>query len=163
MNGFDLAIIVVILLFAAIGVLRGLVREVFSLLAWAAAGAVSWLFAKDVADWFINSIQDPILRRLVAFVVLFGTVFILTAIAAFFVRRLFFEGRLKTPDHVLGGLFGAARGVAVIVIIFLLAALSSFPREPWWHESYLAGYFQSLALWVLNFFPPDIAHYFSYR
>ena len=163
MNGFDLAIIVVILLFAGIGVLRGLVREVFSLLAWAAAGLISWLFAKDISDWFINSIQAPTLRRLVTFAVLFATVFILVSIAAFFVRRLFFEGRLKTPDHVLGGLFGAARGAAAIVIVFLLAALTAFPREPWWRESYLAGYFQSLALWVVNFFPADIAHYFSYR
>jgi membrane protein required for colicin V production len=163
MNGFDLAIIVVILVFAGIGVLRGLVREVFSLLAWAAAGLISWLFVKDVDGWFINSVQDPLLRRLVASVVLFGTVFILTSIGSFFVRRLFFEGRLKTPDHVLGGLFGAARGAAMITIVFLLAALTAFPREPWWRESYFAGYFQSLALWVVNFFPADIAHYFSYR
>jgi len=163
MNGLDLAIIVVILLFAVIGVLRGFVREVFSLLAWAGAGGISWLFAKDISDWFINSIQDSVLRRLAAFVVLFAVVFILITVAAFFVRRLFFEGRLKTPDHILGGIFGAARAAAVIVIIVLLAGLTSIPREPWWHESYLVGYFQSLALWVLDFFPLDIAHHSSYR
>ncbi len=163
MNGFDLAIALIILLFAAIGALRGLVREIFSLLAWAVAGVMSWLFANDLADALSKSIQDPVLRRLLASVALFVGVFILVTIAAFFVRKFFFEGKLKTPDHVLGGLFGAFRGVAVIVIIFLLAGLTSFPRNPWWHESYFAGYFQSLALWVLDFFPADIAHYFSYR
>ena len=163
MNGLDLAIIVVILLFAAIGVLRGFVREVFSLLAWVVAGGISWLFAKDISDWFINSIQNSGLRRLAAFAVLFAVVFILITVVSFFVRRWFFQGRLKTPDHVLGGIFGAARGAVVIVIIVLLVGLTSIPHKPWWHESYLVGYFQSLALWVLNFFPPDIAHYFSYR
>jgi membrane protein required for colicin V production len=50
----------------------------------------------------------------------------------------------------------------VVAILILLAGLTPFPADPWWHASQLIPYFQELALWLKQFLPADIAASFKY-
>lgn len=162
MNGLDAVLLAALIVFAAIGAFRGLVREVFSLAAWVLAALAASMFSMEVAEWLKGSIAEPALRRIASFSLVFGVTFVLVAALGFLLRKLFFQGRLKTPDHVLGGFVGAARGMALIVIAVLVAGVTPFPKTSWWRGSYLMGHFQDLALWVVTFIPPDVARYFSY-
>ena len=38
-------------------------------------------------------------------------------------------------DRSLGALFGAARGVLIVLVVALLAGLTSAPRQPFWRDS----------------------------
>lgn len=163
MNSFDLAILIVVLLFGAIGVLRGLTREALSLLGWFAAGMVAWLFGEEAGGYFSERVQDETARHILGFVVLFFGVFAATGIASLLLRRLVLAANLDAVDRVLGGLLGGARGLAIVVIIVTLAGLTSFPRENWWRESQLAPRLEPLALRVLEFVPVEVARQFSYR
>ncbi len=163
MNGFDFAILIVVLLFAAIGALRGLTREALSLLGWFAAGMVAWLFGEDAGAYFAERVQDETARHILGFVVLFFGVFAATAIASLLLRKLVLAANLDTVDRVLGGLLGGVRGLAIVIIIVILAGLTSFPREDWWRESRLAPALESLALRALEFAPVEVARQFSYR
>jgi membrane protein required for colicin V production len=69
---------------------------------------------------------------------------------------------LTGTDRLIGVFFGAARGGVVVATLILLAGLTAFPRDPWWHDSQLIPYFQDLALWLKGFLPPDIAKNFQY-
>lgn len=162
MNGLDLVLAAVVMLFAALGAFRGLIREVFSLAAWVLGGLAAWALSAPVTGLLANSISEPAMQRVAAFALVFGVIFVLVTVSGFFVRKLLFEGKLKTPDHVLGAFIGAVRGVAIIVIVVLIAGVTPFPKTAWWRGSYLMGYFQDLALWVLSFVPPDVARYFTY-
>jgi membrane protein required for colicin V production len=163
MNSFDLAILVIVLLFAAIGALRGLTREALSLLGWFAAGMAAWLFGADAGAYFTERVQDETARNILGFVVLFFGVFVATAIASLLLRKLVFAANLDTVDRVLGGLLGAVRGLAIVVIVVTLAGLTPFPRESWWLESQFAPMLESLAVRALEFVPVEVARQFSYR
>jgi membrane protein required for colicin V production len=162
MNSFDLAILVVVLLFGAIGALRGLTREALSLLGWFAAAMIAWLFGEDAGAYFAERVQDETARHILGFVVLFFGVFAATAIASLVLRKLVLAANLDTADRVLGGLLGGLRGLAIIVIVVTLAGLTPFPREDWWRESRFAPSLESLALRVLEFVPAEVARQFSY-
>lgn len=163
MNGFDLAIIVVVLLFGAIGALRGFMRELMAAVAWATSLVCSWLLADKVATRLPHALVDPLLRRMIAFFGLLIAVWLAMTIVAFLLRKLLFPGSLTGSERALGAVVGAARGVVVVLVIVLLAGLTPLPKEPWWQESRLAGYFEQVATRALTLLPLDVARQFSYR
>lgn len=163
MNGFDLAIGVVVLLFTAIGALRGFMREIMAAIAWVTAGLCSWLLADKAAHRLPEALADPLLRRLVGFFALMIGVWLTMTIIAFVLRKFLFPGNLTASDRVLGAIVGTARGLIVVLVIVMLAGLTPFPKEPWWRESRLAGYLEQAALRTLALLPLDVARQFSYR
>ena len=83
----DYVIIAVIALSALIGLARGLIREVLSLVIWVAAAGVAWVFHRPLADQLTPWLSTPTVRIGVAFVILVFVVLILGAISG------------PAPDH----------------------------------------------------------------
>jgi len=163
MNAFDYLLIAVMVAFALTGALRGFVLEVMSLILWPLAAFVAWLFADEIGSWFKGLISDPSLRTVAAFASVFLTVFVIGTIAIFLVHRtLPLRGALRTPNVVLGGIMGLARGAIIIVIVFLVGGITSLPQRPWWRESLLAPYFQDVAVTVSAYLPRDVARHIRY-
>ncbi|MCH6582848.1 MAG: hypothetical protein IH808_07480 [Proteobacteria bacterium] len=71
-------------------------------------------------------------------------------------------GHFVEREVELGGLAGAAVGVAVVVVVFLLAGLTSLPSNGWWRHAYLTPFFESIASFVVDFLPSDIARHIRY-
>jgi membrane protein required for colicin V production len=42
---------------------------------------------------------------------------------------------LGGADRALGAIFGAARGILIVIAAVLLAGLTSAPRQPFWRDS----------------------------
>ncbi len=114
-----LDIIVVVLVGAGLvfGFLRGFVAEILSLFAWILAiVALSW-FHTPLAELLRGPIGSG--AWLAAFVLVFGTVFILGKLAS---RRL--GGRVRESvvgpvDRLLGGGFGALKGLIGATLLYL--------------------------------------------
>lgn len=156
MNSFDIAILVIVLVFAVIGAWRGLVREILSLLVWVVALAAAWFFAPMVADWpFMQAVGNPLWRQLAASIAIFLVLFLLASVAALLVRKLFLNGAPNAVNHLLGAVFGALRGAVAVVVLVLVAGVTAVPRESWWHQSALAPYFEAAAVWSLDLLPSD--------
>jgi membrane protein required for colicin V production len=68
----------------------------------------------------------------------------------------------RMTNNALGGLVGAARGILIVVVVFLAAGMTSFPQRAWWHESSLSPYFESVAVHVAQYLPRDIARHIRY-
>ena len=163
MNSFDFLLILVIMAFTAIGALRGMVREVLSLVTWILSCLVAWLFAGDIEGLFTDMIANPELRLVAAFIVLFVLVFIIGTVAAFIIHRIIATKRaFRMPNLVFGGAIGFSRGIVVVVIVFLLAGITSIPQRPWWREAALAPFFQRFALFVGEYLPKDVARHIRY-
>ncbi|MEE9358305.1 CvpA family protein [Candidatus Vondammii sp. HM_W22] len=157
----DYIILGIIGLSAVISLVRGFVREALSLAVWVLAFWVAWTFFRELAeqiDWFAL----PSVRLGVSFAILFITTLMLGALVNFLMGQLVNKTGLSGTDRLVGIFFGAARGVLLIAVLVLLAGLTPFPNDPWWHESRLIGYFQELALWLKELLPPDIGGKFSF-
>lgn len=157
----DFVILGIIGLSALISLIRGFVREAFSLAAWILAFWVAWNFFRDVAvhlNWF----TVPSVRLGASFLILFIATLMLGALINFLVGRLFDKTGLSGTDRLIGVLFGAARGVLLVAILVLLAGLTPFPNDPWWRESQLIVYFQELAAWLKALLPADMGEKFNF-
>lgn len=163
MNYFDLAVLGILLVFIAIGAWRGFVREILSLVTWAAAIIVGWLFAGDLAGLFEGLFDDETARHVLAFVSLFAVVFLSGMLINLLVNRFLLQKKsFRLGNTVLGGLFGAVRGGLVVTLVFLLAGVTSFPQRDWWREALLSPYFERTALFASQYIPRDIARHIRY-
>ncbi len=163
MNSFDVVLILVLAAFLAIGILRGMVREVLSLSVWIVAALVGWLFSDSIESSFKGLFDDRNTRSVLAFILLFAVTWVVGGIGAYFLNRGFTAMRsLQIPNVVLGGIIGVARGVMLILIVFLFAALTSLPQRPWWKDSAIAPVFERMAVSVGQYLPRDIAKHIRF-
>ena len=145
MNWTDVVILGVLALSVLIGLFRGLVAEILSLVIWIAAFWATWAFGPMVAMQLQHAITLPSLRYAVAYGACFVTVLILGAIIRFMVKRLIWSSGLSGIDRMFGMAFGFARGVLIVTVLVFLVGMTGLTREPWWRESALAPQFQSAA------------------
>ena len=131
----DVVIVVVIVASAVFGVLRGLVKEIVALGIWVAALLLGVVFAAPLGALIADSL-GPRLQAGLGFVAVFIAVLLAGALLQRFLGRLIDSTGLTGTDRTLGLLFGAARGV--IVVIVALIVLRPFAEDrPWWPESQL--------------------------
>lgn len=163
MNGFDLLILGIVGVFAAIGAWRGLLREAISILTWILAAVLAWFYAAPLARIFRGVMQDDALRQLFAFVLIFAVVFILGLVASWLIHKYFPPKRgLRTANIALGFFMGAARGAVIVIAFFLVAGLTAIPQRDWWRGSLCTPYFERAAVYVAGYIPRDIARHLRY-
>jgi membrane protein required for colicin V production len=158
----DYVILGIIALSSLISLVRGFVREAFSLAAWVAAFWVAWAFFRDVAWRLEPWIEVPSIRLALAFALLLLVTLLVGALVNYLLGQLVEKTGISGTDRLIGIFFGAARGALLVGIFILLAGLTAFPQDPWWKASVLIPHFEDLALWLRGLLPPDIAARFSY-
>ncbi len=156
MNLIDLGFIAVILVSALIGLGRGLIREVLSLIVWVAALGLAWLYHKPFGELLTAQIAQPPVRLGVAFVAIVLIVLVLGAILGSLLSLGIRKAHLGGVDGALGFVFGAARGALLVAMAVYLASLTPMPDEAWWKESQTVGQFRAMADWVLGLVPPQL-------
>ena len=131
----DVVIVGVIVASAVFGVLRGLVKEIVALGIWVAALLLGVVFAAPLGALIADSL-GPRLQTGIGFAGVFVAVLLAGALLQRILGRLIDSTGLTGTDRTLGLLFGAARGV--IVVIVALIVLRPFAEDrPWWPESQL--------------------------
>lgn len=174
MTWLDLLIIVVVVISALVGVLRGLVKESVSLATWVLAFWIALRFAAPLSGLLPDSLSQlqfalgelefriDNLRVGIAMVLLFVLTLIIGAVVNFLLSYLVKMVKLTGVDRVLGGFFGVARGGVLVLGIVLLAGLTTVPSYDLWENSLLVTPFEGAADWVLGILPAHVAQYFSY-
>ncbi len=132
----DIALLAVFGLSVLIGLWRGFVFEIVSLLGWLVAFVIANSAGPYLADMIPLANTDPQLRLWVAYVVAFVLVLVACTLLARMLRALVAATPLSFVDHLLGGVFGAARGALVLVVVATLVMLSPFARSTPWTNSH---------------------------
>jgi len=158
----DYAIIGLIFISSIIGLVRGFVREAFSLALWVVAIWVGLTFSRDFSGFLEGLISYPSARIASAFAILFVITLILGAIISYLLGELVKRTGLTGSDRFAGMIFGIARGLVVVAIVIMLAGLTPLPEDSWWKESILIPPFQSLAVWLHDHIPSGLAGYVKY-
>jgi membrane protein required for colicin V production len=135
MTWLDYVVIVGVLVSIAWGVWRGLVREVISVAAWVLAFLGANYLGSPLSEALPASISAPELRVLIAFVAVFVVILAACTLVGQFLARMMKNAGLGPLDHVLGGLFGIARALVIMLAFAIVAGLTSFPRQSAWRDS----------------------------
>ena len=162
MAWLDILIVGVVLLSALISLVRGFVREAFSLAIWVLAFWISWSFFRDLEVPLRAWIGSPTARLGIAFVALMIATLTVGGLVNYLVIQLVERTGMSGTDRLIGMVFGAARGILLVAVLVLLAGLTPLPDESWWVKSALVGYFEELAFWLRDLLPPEIADRFRY-
>jgi len=133
--------VVVALLAASVllGLWRGLVYEVLSVLNWVAAFVLAQWFAPRAAAMMPLGRAGEAFQYAAGFVVVFIGALFAGGLIAWLISKLVAAVGLRPVDRVLGGAFGLVRGIVAILAIALVAHLSGLDRGLWWTESKTAG------------------------
>ncbi|MCS6947546.1 MAG: CvpA family protein [Steroidobacteraceae bacterium] len=152
MGGLDIALSVVVVMSALLGLFRGLLREVISLLTFFLALWIAWAYGDSVAPQLRGGVlaQAPFdlwAARVLLFVgvMLIGT--LTAAIVGNFVRLSIFSAL----DRFLGLVFGLARGARFVGLLVMLGQFLRLDREPWWQQSQLLPYGEASASLLRGF------------
>ena len=157
MTGFDYLVIGIMLISVLLGFLRGVVREVLSLLSWVAAFWVAKTFVLDMMPMLADVIPAYPLRMFASFLLLFVVTLLAAKLLTLSISSLLRGLRLGGVDRFFGGLFGLARGVFLVALIVMLAGLTALPRETYWREAALSRPFETLVIFVKPWLPNEIA------
>lgn len=162
MTLFDLGVLVVVGSSVLLSVIRGLVREVLALSAWLVAFLAANLLAGEVAPWLSGMMESEALQLLAGFVCVFVVVLIGMSVLAILVSKLVKSAGLGLEDRLLGGVFGLARGLLVVMIVVLLAGLTTLPRQAVWRNAVLSDPLVMLAGQVKPWLPAELAQRIRY-
>jgi membrane protein required for colicin V production len=140
MTWLDYAVIGVFVVSLAVGALRGLVREVLSILGWVIAFLAANLLAGPLGPLMPQAIPSPELRVAAAFVAVFVASLIVTSLLGLLLSKIVKAVGLGGVDRMLGALFGLARGLLIVLAAVLLAGLTSAPKQSFWRDSASGAY-----------------------
>ncbi|MFC5605666.1 CvpA family protein [Variovorax soli] len=123
-----------------IGIWRGLLFEVITLMGWVAAFALAQWFATPVAAWLPAGEPDAAWRYPAAFVLIFIAVAFGVGLLASLIRTLVKAAGLRPVDRTLGAVFGLARGALTLLVAAVVVHLFSMNENEWWRGSYSAAF-----------------------
>jgi membrane protein required for colicin V production len=154
---FDYVALGILGLSVVIGLLRGAVREVLALASWVVAFIVARAFVADAAPLLPHAVSSPAMRTALAFIALFIVTLILVSLASVLLSTLLKKIGLGPLDRLLGALLGLLRGIAIALVLVLLAGLTALPQQPLWRKAVSSAWFESMANWAKPWLPDGIA------
>jgi membrane protein required for colicin V production len=152
-TGLDIAIIVLLGASTAVSLVRGIMREVLSLVAWAAAFGVAVLYVDRVSGLFAGFIHIAWLRYVVGFLLILIATLIVASMLSRFISMVVKTSGMGINDRLLGMVFGFARGIVVVALLTVLMSAMPVVHEAWWKESKLIPYFRGGTQWLMKYAP----------
>lgn len=158
MSFFDIIALGVIAIFIITSLMNGLLAEVLSFARWIIAFIVGRLCATPLAETFLTSIQPPQAAYAVAFIIIFILVFILMRLLQNLFSTALKALGLSALNRILGGVFGAAKGVILVTIIVAACAYTDLPKKDDWQNAVSAPFFEQLASLAIPYIANHISH-----
>ena len=162
MSGLDYIIIGIVAISSLISIIRGFMKEVFSLGAWLLAGFATFTLSSRLSVLVPDFIESPTVRLGVTAALVFVVTLLLCGVVNYLIHKAMAKVGLSGTDRALGVIFGVVRGAVIVVVLVMLAGLTPIPQENWWRSSLLVDHFVSTALWIKPYLPDGLARYISF-
>ena len=128
MNAFDVIAIVVIAFCMIRGLFRGLIGEVAGIIGVVAGFYGAYTYYPLIAAYAEKWIQNQGIRNLAAFFILFCAILIIVSLISVLIRKLLNLIFLGWVDRTFGLVFGAAKGLLIVSVMFIMIA-SFIPKD----------------------------------
>ena len=153
MNATDLLLLGVIAVSTLLGLLRGFVGVLASLLAWLLAGWAAFHFGAQLALLLAGSDAPSAGMLLAGYGLCFLGVLLVVGLVAWAVRKVVKAAGLSGVDRALGGALGLVRGGFVACLLVLLMGFTGLPRESGWQQSQVVPVLMPGAQWLRAWLP----------
>ncbi len=114
----DIIVIAVLLISAVLAMVRGFVREVLSVASWLLAALAAYLLYEQLQGVLETYIENETLALIVSVTVIFIVVLVVVSYITIKIADFVIDSRIGGFDRIFGFLFGAARGLLLVVVGF---------------------------------------------
>ncbi len=157
----DFILIGIMLLSGVLALMRGLTREVLSLIAWGLAALAAWfaIHQQKLLDVAMPYVDKPMLAQIAVGAIAFLVTLIVVSVVSVKISDLVVDSSAGTFDRSLGFIYGLARGFLLVAIAYLFYGwlLPPEKQEAWVRDAKSLPYLKSAGERLLAFMPPDIA------
>ncbi|WP_336276278.1 CvpA family protein [Bartonella sp. CB178] len=159
----DGVVVVIVLLSALLAMLRGFSREVLSLVSWVIAAIATLFFFKPVLPFSEQYISNKMIALIVTLTTLFVIILIITSIITMRISDYIIDSRIGILDRSIGFIFGALRGLLIVVIGMLLldALIKPEQQSDWLKNAKTRPTLDLLGTKVLNVLPKNFDYVFE--
>ncbi|MDR0625075.1 MAG: CvpA family protein [Holosporales bacterium] len=162
MNIVDIVIAACVFFSFVVGISRGFIREISSIMAWVLAGVATFWDVPLLRIFIRSKIESALLADILtgasAFVIAFVIISLIGAICSGFVR-----GTLISPiDRALGALLGATKGIVILCCMEIIAEcfVSRVEMPSPMKSSFLVNYYLYGLCDILRpLLPPSVNNY----
>lgn len=155
----DWSLLAVLVLSVLVGLLRGLVFEVLSLVGWVVAWFTAEWAAPQLAPHLPIGTPGSLLNHGAAFASAFIATLIVWSLLSRLVRSLIHATPLSPVDRLLGGGFGLLRGAIALLAVAALVGFTPAAKSAPWQASIGAGWLNAALGELKPLLPPDVAHF----
>lgn len=159
MNWLDWALLTVLLLSALLGLWRGLVYEVLSVAVWVGAFVLAQAYAAPVGAWLPLAGYSAPLQLAAGFAAVFLAAAFGGSLLAWLVKKLVESVGLRPVDRILGGVFGLARGLVILLGVAVVVSMTPLQAHERWRESVVAGRLSATLHTIKPLLPEAVARY----
>lgn len=159
MNWIDVILISILALTTILGVVKGLVKQVFGLLAVIIGLILALGFYSQVSTLYLRFISNEVLAHFLGFLTIFLVVLCLGWVSSYTLSK-FIKGPLKFLNNILGGGLGLLKGILICgVVVF---ALLVFPiSKKALKESALSPVCLQLTRAIISLIPKELKERFK--
>ena len=135
MDTVDLFLLGLVALSTLVGIWRGLVKEVMSLVIWIGAIWLAWQFSPDLSPALAEWLSQPTLQLALAFAIIFTGTVVIGSLLVYLIGKLVDASGLTGTDRLLGAVFGTARGLILVAALIIVVGLTSAGDAEWYRNS----------------------------
>jgi len=158
-NYIDIAIVVVILITALIGFMRGLVWMAVFLATWTTAILLVIKYKDVLAAELPIKLSSDVAQTGLAALLIFIAVLIIGSIINYLFNKVITAVGLGAFDRILGTGLGIALGALAVTLLTMLLGVTELPDQDVWKTSQFIPKFLEGAEWIKTLIPADFNGY----
>lgn len=157
-NLLDYFIVIVMMISVLMGLARGLIKEILSLLVWSAAIVMAVLYCKPAAMFLKHTIPDVNIDLIISFILIIFIVLIIGNILSNLIQKFINPSKFSIIDRLTGCAFGCVRGIAIIALTMVLLKATNLIQEYKIQKHQIINYFTPAATWLEKQLPKEFKH-----
>jgi membrane protein required for colicin V production len=144
----DIIIALALVVSVVIGLLRGFVKEVFSIATLVVAIWAALYFGPAVGEFSPSWLSSDELQVWFGRLIIFFVVSVVGGLIGWGASKLIHIALLGGIDRLFGAMFGFLRGVILTALLIIGGQFAGFDNDEWWEESRLLPHFEVVADWI---------------
>ena len=154
----DLIVLGAVALSALLAAVRGFTREVLSIVSWVAAAAAALALHPMLLPFVKQHVKNDMIALVIAIAGIFLVTLVVVSLITSRISDFVLDSRIGALDRTLGLAFGAARGLLLAVVGYLLwTTLVPEARQPdWVRDARTKPLLEQSGKTLLSMLPQDI-------
>lgn len=164
MTGFDFALLGILATSTVLGVMRGLIKELLSLVAFGLAflAAIWWGPALSDVGWMLW-MSNEYIRLGAAYTGLFVATLLSVGLVNMALAAMIKGTGLSPADRGLGAMFGFLRGALLVLVLVTIAGYTPLPQETWWKRAMFAKQVVGVVQQIKDRLPAPLGDWLPYE